>query len=273
MSPGGIGTWLGGKLCSCSAWRPDSAHAAGTDEFFESKVRPVLAQNCYACHTDTRWAACAWTPPSASQKGGNSGPPIVPGKPDESLLVQAVRQTHEKLKMPPGGKLKDDEIAAIAEWVKAGAVWPAGAPKAPASPPYAITPQQRAFWAFQPVRKPAVPEGERQGLGRNPIDHFILAKLEAQGLKPGASGRQARPDPPRHFRPDRPAADAGRGGRVSGGQVAGRLRQGGGPAARFAALWRALGPLLAGRGALFRRQAEFHRRTSRIPTPSAIAIG
>ena len=91
-------------------------------------------------------------------KGGNSGPAIVPGKPDESLLMQAIRQTHARLKMPPGGKLKDDEIAAIEEWVKAGAVWPRRrASPAAAAPAYVITPEQRAFWAFQRVRKPAPP--------------------------------------------------------------------------------------------------------------------
>jgi mono/diheme cytochrome c family protein len=161
-----------------------AAHAAGTDEFFESKVRPVLAQNCYACHTDTRSGGLRLDSAEAIQKGGKSGPPIVPGKPDESLLIQAIRQTHERLKMPPGRKLKEEEIAAITDWVKSGAVWPAGAPKAPASPPYVITAQQRAFWSFQPVHKPAVPEVKDKAFVRSPIDAFVLSKLEAKGLKP-----------------------------------------------------------------------------------------
>src|SRR5258707_8301822 len=95
----------------------------------------------------------------ALKKGGKSAPPIVPGKPDDSLLIQAIRQTHPRLKMPPGGKLKDEEIAAIAEWVKAGAVWPAGTATVSkaTTPEYLITPEQRAFWAFQQVRKPALP--------------------------------------------------------------------------------------------------------------------
>ena len=162
------------------------AAGADTGDFFESKVRPVLAKNCYACHTDSRMGGLRLDSADAVQKGGKSGPPIVPGKPDESLLIQAIRQTHARLKMPPGGKLKDEEIAAIAEWVKAGAVWPAGA--APVSkvttPEYVITPEQRAFWAFQPVRKPAVPQVKDAARVANPIDHFVLAKLEAQGLKP-----------------------------------------------------------------------------------------
>ena len=71
------------------------ARAAETDEFFESKVRPVLAQNCYACHTETRSGGLRLDSADAVQKGGKSGPPIVPGKPDESLLIQAIRQTHD----------------------------------------------------------------------------------------------------------------------------------------------------------------------------------
>jgi hypothetical protein len=120
------------------------------------------------------------------QKGGKSGPPIVPGKPDESLLIQAIRQTHDRIKMPPTGKLTDKEIADITEWVKAGAVWPAS-PKAPETPPtsaYVITPEQRAFWSFVPVRKPAVPQVKETTWVRTPVDNFVLARLEEKGLKP-----------------------------------------------------------------------------------------
>ena len=163
------------------------AAGADPDEFFESKVRPVLAANCYACHTDSRMGGLRLDSAEAVQKGGKSGPPIVPGKPDDSLLIQAIRQTHARLKMPPGGKLKDEEIAAIAEWVKAGAVWPAGALRRELDQlaDYVITAEQRAFWSFQPVRKPAVPAGEECGLRRGiRSTTFVLAKLEAQGLKP-----------------------------------------------------------------------------------------
>src|ERR1043165_1434436 len=104
--------------------------AAGADpaEFFEMKVRPVLAKNCYTCHTESKMGGLRLDSADAVKQGGKSGPPIVAGKPDESLLIQAIRQTHERLKMPPNGKLKDQEIADIAEWVKSGAVWPAGNP-------------------------------------------------------------------------------------------------------------------------------------------------
>ena len=162
------------------------AGAADTGEFFEAKVRPVFAKNCYACHTDTMMGGLRLDSADAVRKGGKSGPPIVPGKPDESLLIQAIRQTHDRIKMPPNGKLKEEEIAAITEWVKAGAVWPAGAAAETKTQAreYTITPEQRGFWAFQPVRKPARPPVKDAKWVRNPIDSFILARLEAQNLRP-----------------------------------------------------------------------------------------
>ena len=152
-------------------------HAADTDEFFETRVRPVLAKNCYACHTDSRMGGLRLDSGEAVRKGGKSGSPVIPGKPDESLLIQVIRQTGDR-KMPPGGKLKDEEIAAIAQWIKAGAAWPANGPvetKASGTE-YTIKPEQRSFWSFQPIRKPAVP-----AIGA--IDYLIDARLDAQKLQ------------------------------------------------------------------------------------------
>src|SRR4051812_39712384 len=86
-----------------------AAHAADQDDFFETKVRPALATHCYACHTETRMGGLRLDSADAIAKGGKSGPPIVPGKPDESLLVQAIRRTHERIKMPPAGKIPDSD--------------------------------------------------------------------------------------------------------------------------------------------------------------------
>src|SRR6266446_9208941 len=98
---------------------------------------------------------------------------------ESSVLIQAVRRTHARLKMPPQGKLGHEEIDNLAAWVKMGAVWPTP-PAPPPSAEYAITAAQRAFWAFQPVRKPAVPAVK----AASAIDRFIQAKLQSQGLKP-----------------------------------------------------------------------------------------
>src|SRR5436190_21744296 len=96
---------------------------AQSADVFESKVRPVLAINCYDCHTDEHMGGLRLDSREAVLKGGRSGPAIVPGSPDASLLIRAVRQTTETLKMPKGGRLKPDEIDALVEWVKAGAPW------------------------------------------------------------------------------------------------------------------------------------------------------
>src|SRR6266700_5623987 len=148
-------------------------------EFFESRVRPVLSKNCFACHTDSKLGGLQLDSRDHLLKGGNSGPAIVPGQPESSLLIQAVRRSHDRFKMPPQGKLSDEDVSNLAAWVKMGAVWPQSAPAA-ASAEYKIRPEQRAFWAFQPVRKPPVPEGKSPSA----IDRFILARLQSQELKP-----------------------------------------------------------------------------------------
>ncbi len=171
----------GVAILGLAALAVTSVRGADQGEFFETKVRPVLAKNCYACHTDSRMGGLRLDSAEGISKGGNSGPAVVPGN-DDSLLLQAIRRTHQRIKMPPSGKLPDSDIAAIAEWVKNGAVWPAGAPAAVKVD--AITAEQRAFWSFLPVRKPAVPKVKDAKWARTDIDRFVLARLEAQGLKP-----------------------------------------------------------------------------------------
>src|SRR5260370_14091147 len=119
-------------------------------------------------------------------KGGKSGPAVVPGDAEKSLLVQAVAQTHERLKMPPQGNVAEARMADLRAWMKDGAIWPESTPagKNAKAGEYVITPEQRAFWAFQPVRKPDPPAVKDKNWARAPIDRFILAKLESKNLKP-----------------------------------------------------------------------------------------
>lgn len=149
-------------------------------EFFEMRVRPVLAKNCFACHTASKMGGLEMRSRESLLKGGKSGPAVTAGDPDHSLLIQAIRQQGE-LKMPPQGRLKDEEIEQIAAWVKSGAVWP-DAPVAPAAKTgeYIVSPEQRAFWSFQPVRKLEPPKVN----AKTPIDRFIVAKLNEKGLTP-----------------------------------------------------------------------------------------
>jgi Protein of unknown function (DUF1553)/Protein of unknown function (DUF1549)/Planctomycete cytochrome C len=152
------------------AWATDA-------EFFESKVRPILAANCYTCHTDTAMGELRLDSLEAVLKGGKSGPVVIPGKPEESVLIQAVRRTHARLKMPPTGPLAAADVDALIEWVRRGVPWgETAAQNAPAG--------QLRFWAFQRVNKPIVPEVKKKAWVRTPVDAFVLARLESKGMDP-----------------------------------------------------------------------------------------
>jgi mono/diheme cytochrome c family protein len=154
--------------------------------FFESRVRPVLVDNCFKCHGEKKQrGGLRVDSRSTLLQGGDQGAAIVPGKPDESLLLKAVRHEDE-LKMPPSKKLSKEQIADLTQWVRQGAPWPAadGATPTPVGRDFEISERERAHWAFQPVRLPPVPVVKERGWASNPIDAFILAKLEAKGFRP-----------------------------------------------------------------------------------------
>src|SRR5712692_4660544 len=125
------------------------ATAADADarEFFEMRVRPVLVKRCFACHTSGRKGELEMSGREALLKGGSRGPAISLDNLEASLLVQAVSYKLDNLKMPPAGKLPDNEIQDLTTWVKAGAVWPAAdKPSTSKGPAYVISAEQRAFW-------------------------------------------------------------------------------------------------------------------------------
>ena len=171
-------------MCSLVISAP--SYAAQTDEFFELRVRPVLAKQCYACHTQSKLGGLRLDSRQAIVAGGTRGAAIVPGDPAGSLLIQAIRHDHAELKMPPQGKLSEGEIDGLAAWIKAGAPWPeATAASASGEGGHVrITPEQRAFWSFQPIGDPEPPSVKASSWPRGGIDQFILAKLEAEGLTP-----------------------------------------------------------------------------------------
>jgi hypothetical protein len=145
----------------------------------------VLANNCYNCHGNSQLGGLRLDSREGMLKGGKSGPAIVPGKSGDSLLVRAIQQTGSTLKMPQGGKLKDDEIANIVAWVDAGASWPASAVTntAKGDGKYVIAPERRNFWSLQPLRDPKIPAVKDARWPKTSIDRFVLARLEQQGLK------------------------------------------------------------------------------------------
>ncbi|MGB6686936.1 MAG: PSD1 and planctomycete cytochrome C domain-containing protein [Terracidiphilus sp.] len=158
-------------------------------DFFENKVRPIFANSCYGCHTDMASGGLRLDSKAAFEKGGGRGVPVTPGDPDKSLLIQAVRQTGD-LKMPKGGKLHDDQVATLVEWVKMGAPWPAESAAAITSATAktgTITEKQREFWSFLPLKTvtpPTIEDAQFKRWARTPIDRFILDGLHTAGLQP-----------------------------------------------------------------------------------------
>ena len=161
------------------------ANEASHVEFFESKVRPLLVNRCYECHSGISQALRAGLKLDSRAgllEGGDSGPAVVPGKPDESLLIQAVR--YEANEMPPKGKLSNAQIAALTKWVELGAPWPAasGAAMQSKGPAYDWEAARR-HWAWQPIRNVNPPAGKNGDRIHNAIDQFVTARLSDAGLK------------------------------------------------------------------------------------------
>ena len=173
-------------------WSARGDDGAGS-RFFETKIRPVLAENCFGCHgpdSGKGKAGLRIDSLESLRRGGKSGPAIVPGDPDASLLILAVRHDSSLAAMPPKSKLQPGEIATLAAWVKMGAPWPTAAtarvaPKMkPAASDGKWDESTRAFWAFQPLKTPPLPDVGDRSWPRTPIDRFILSKLEEVRLKP-----------------------------------------------------------------------------------------
>src|SRR5580692_11508483 len=145
-------TGVVGLLLSFHSLQAQTSIASDPD-FFEAKVRPVLAENCFACHAESALGGLRLDSEEGMKKGGMRGPAIAPGDPTKSLLITAIKQTDPALKMPLGGKLTDPEIAVLESWVKAGAVWPKDTGKPiNTSGKYTISPERRAFWSFKPLQ-------------------------------------------------------------------------------------------------------------------------
>jgi hypothetical protein len=148
--------------------------------YFETEVRPLLAAKCQKCHGPRQQrGGLRLDSRAAVLKGGLTGPAVVPGSPQESLLIDAIH--YESLEMPPDGKLSDREIATLTGWVKRGAPWP---PVEATEKAGRITKEDRDYWAFQAIGDPPVPEVQDEGWSRNPIDRFLAATLAAGGLRP-----------------------------------------------------------------------------------------
>jgi hypothetical protein len=162
-----------------------SLHAQAVPDFTK-QVQPILQRKCMMCHNaKLPQAGVRLDDGEAALKGGNSGPVIVPGKADQSKVYQRVISDRPGHRMPPvGPPLSPAEVATLKSWIESGANWPKDA-AAPAEIP------RVAIWSFQPLKRPPVPEVKKQGWVRNPIDNFVLARLEKEGVQPSPEAAKA----------------------------------------------------------------------------------
>ncbi|MSQ95271.1 MAG: DUF1553 domain-containing protein [Gemmataceae bacterium] len=155
-------------------------------DFFESKVRPLLVQRCHECHSTKikkQKGGLLLDSRAAILEGGDTGPALVPGHPEKSLLMQAVRQVNQKLQMPRNGKLRAQEIAVLEEWIRRGAPYPGSTDtiKQTAGIDWA---KGRKFWSFQSPALQPLPDLRDKAWPQRRGDHFILAELEKRELSP-----------------------------------------------------------------------------------------
>jgi len=157
-------------------------------EFFESKVRPLLVEHCYKCHSasaEKLRGGLMLDTKAGWERGGDTGPAIVPGKVDESLVIEAVRYKNPAAQMPPKGKLPAATIAIFEDWVKRGAPDPRTGPIEPTKKVRTIDLEAEGkHWAYQPLSRVEPPSVESPAWSTNPIDRFVLSAMKAKGLSP-----------------------------------------------------------------------------------------
>ena len=190
-SPG----WHSLAIVLCSVVSPFAAIALASEfsteqvEFFEKRIRPLLATHCYGCHSGEAEKLKAGLLVDSREGllvGGDSGPAIVPGDADASLLIEAIR--YDAYEMPPKGKLPDADIEALTQWVSMGAPWPeeliSTSTKTPARPVFNLAQRKADHWAWQPIARPAIPIVAEPNWPQNNIDNFILDRMEHEGVVP-----------------------------------------------------------------------------------------
>ncbi|MGB7345647.1 MAG: PSD1 and planctomycete cytochrome C domain-containing protein [Pirellulaceae bacterium] len=165
----------------------DSGNVVADDgiAFFEQEVRPLLVQHCYECHAGNEInGGLAVDSKAALIAGGDTGTSLVPGKPDASRIIEAIRYSNPDLQMPPSGRMTDREIETLRRWVEIGAPDPRTATTTTPTATGMGIEEGKTFWSFLPVTDPSPPDVIRSDWVRTPIDAFVLKRLEQQGLSP-----------------------------------------------------------------------------------------
>src|SRR5437588_2865468 len=198
----GIGAALLGTTGSVGAADASSAPIKFSQEqreFYEKQIQPVLADNCFKCHShqaEKIKGSLVLDSREGALKGGETGPAIVPGDAEKSLLIRAVRHVDEDLQMPPKRQVPEAQIALLTEWVKMGAPYGDGSSvegrgSSPEPKGRRPTTEDRAWWSYQPLRKVQVPAVKDSGWSRNPIDKFVFARLKTEGMPPAPEADKA----------------------------------------------------------------------------------
>ncbi len=180
------------SLCLSAGARAEDAERAAAD-FFETRIRPLLVEKCFRCHgPDEQEGGLRLDSRGGILSGGDSGPAVVAGDPESSRLIDAVR--YNSLEMPPDEKLSQRHVDDLVEWVRSGAIWPGSddGPVAPRAPDVEITDADRQHWSFQPIVRHQPPNDPQTPWDDdNPIDGFVLDRLNAEGLEPAAPAAKA----------------------------------------------------------------------------------
>ena len=162
-------------------------------EFFETRIRPLLVENCFKCHSEEAnqrgklKAGLYLDSREGLLRGGDSGAALVAGNPDQSLIIEAIHYRNEDMSMPPAGKLDGEQIRHLTKWVATGAPWPGShshSTPAEGENPFDWERYRREHWSFKPVTAPQVPEVTDPGWIKSPIDAFVLSKLHEAKLSP-----------------------------------------------------------------------------------------
>ncbi len=180
-------TFLGSTLQAAEPSAP--AITPADRDFFEKKVRPLLVAECQKCHSTQakkQRGGLLLDSRSALLKGGDSGPAVIAGQPDKSLLIRAVHYRDVRLQMPPTGKLASHQLAVLEEWVRRGVPFPESGPAVAARQGIIDLEKGRQFWSFQPPKTVSLPTVRQRDWPRQRIDWFVLAELEKHKLSPSA---------------------------------------------------------------------------------------
>ena len=192
--PGGVSWWSPHLLavtlmCVLSVTGTETVTSPEGTEFFEKNIRPLLAENCYPCHSATSEklkGGLHLDSRDGMLRGGDTRPAIIPGDPERSLLVDAVRYGNSDLQMPPKKRLTEREVSDLILWIKMGAPWPKTSSSDPSVKAAVFDLEQRRqqHWSWKPILPGDPPQVKNTQWPASVVDRFILAKLEANNLKP-----------------------------------------------------------------------------------------